>query len=626
MTVRRDNNTFDADETGSWSPSRRNWLQTLGLAGATSLAGCSGGGGGGNGTTTTTTQKDLGEGNSSESNKVDSIPEVGGTFKDAIGQGVSTLNWVYNTEDTADGIIGLMMDGSYSFKPGQELFPLWMDLSSDGNRVWTAKLRENLRWSDPYGKMTAEDWVYAIKNLHQTEWSGTAASSNWYKDGEPITVEKTGKYTFDIKLKNADPLFPKRPTLWGAYTAPKKLLKPYVDNKDVKGLKKDKKLNTFAFAGNLGPYKFEKWERKKKAVATRNEDYYLREADDVPKRFTKAPYFDKYIYNILLESSSRLSALKTGQIDTAGVPPNKAPQFKKKKGLYLNVTPQPYMVKIAYNMRANGWEPFRKRGVRQALGCAVNKKALVQGVYRGYGSPAYTWQPKWSKWYDGSKVTKYGTGDLYGPEVTRKKMRKALKGTGYKYQGDKLVNSSGEQVSLNLYFSSGQQEEKSTAQFVAQQFKKNAGIKVNIQGIPGPQFDTKYVKNSLPNGEPTYNAGDRDKAVSQKAWDMSLVYGLNTYPMTPGTNKAFFPKDGSFNYYGYNSSKYDFGKLFNQISNAKTVKKRKKLYAEIFGKISKDQPMGMLLLNSDIYGYQEGIEGPTESFYSGWDYQSWYRQ
>ncbi|MFC4549496.1 MULTISPECIES: ABC transporter substrate-binding protein [Halorussus] len=629
------NNRVDTTTQDRPGMKRRRWLQAVGLGGIAGLAGCQGTDTPQDSTTTeSTTTGDVGFGtetgtDTQTTSEMKELPKVGGTYTDAISSDITTLNPLYNTESTAGTLIMQALDSAYYFEPGQKLFPYWMDLTTDDGRVWTAKLKENLQWSEPYGQMTAEDWVYMIKEIHQTEWSGTAASTDWYRNDEPIPVEKTGKYTFDIKLPEVDPMFHKKPTMWGAQCVPKKLVKPYVDKQDVDGLKKDKKLLNLSFNGNLGPYNLDTWERSKKVVFTRNDSYYMREDTDMPKLYQKAPYFDKRVTQVIQESSSRLGALKTGQIDVAQVPPNKASQFKSRDDTYLNVTPQPYIVKIAYNMRANGWKPFRKQKVRQALGCAVDKKKLVRGVYRGYANPAYTYQPRWSQWYDSEQVVQYGTGDLYGSEVTRKRMKEALKGTDYGYNGKKLVDGNGEQVELTLYHSAGQSDEKATAEFVAQEFQQNAGIKVTVNGMPGAQFDKKYVQQSAPDKPKwnisSYNAGPRDQATSQKPWDMSLVYGLNTYPMTPSSAETFFLKKGGFNYYGYYPS-YDFKSLFSKASKTVDKAKRKQIYGEIFGKLSKDQPMGMLVMNSDIYGYRNGIVGPVEEFFSGYDEMIWYKE
>jgi len=77
---------------------------------------------------------------------------------------------------SSNSYVSLTMDGAYGVTADVEVSPFWMDLeqADDEGRVYEAALREGLEWSDPYGSMAAEDWVYHIKNIHQGEnnWAG----------------------------------------------------------------------------------------------------------------------------------------------------------------------------------------------------------------------------------------------------------------------------------------------------------------------------------------------------------------------------------------------------------------------------------------------------------------------
>ena len=605
----------------------------MGLGGAAGLAGCASGPSGTETDAETTTEEDQGfsTGTQEETTQVEELPEVGGTYTDVISSTITTLNSMYNSENTAGGLISLAIDGSYGFKPGQRQFPRLFELTTDDDRVWTANLRENLRWSDPYGEVTAEDYVYMIKELHQTEWSGTTPSSDWYRNGEPISVEKTGKYSFEVQLNEADPLFPKKPVTWGMQVVPKGLIEPYVDEQDATGLEEDQELIDLSYTGNLGAYKLEKWERQSKLTYVRNEDYYLREADDVPRLFENAPYFDRVETQIIKEPAARVGALKNGEADEVGLEPSQAVNLESNDGINLNVSPQPYNTPVFYNMRANGWEPFRRQGVRQALGCAVDKQKYVEGVQRGYANPEFTWQPQWSPWYDDSTVDKYGVGDLYGPEATRTRMEDALSDTGYSYDGETLLDPDGDQVELKLMYQAGQAIEESTAQFLQQEFDRNAGIQVNIESIDALKFVTDYFRQQQPEnpGELEWsrganNYGPRDEVTSKADWDMGLIYGLNTYPMTPTASDVFFLKDGAFNATGYYPS-YDLETLFQDARTASSREERQEILGDLFGKLSKDQPMGMLSLGTSITGYNPAVEGPEEEFFNGWNFSTWFK-
>jgi peptide/nickel transport system substrate-binding protein len=626
-----------------YRPGRRDLLKLLGVGGVTALAGCSssqgdgsdgGGGDQSGGSTTDQTTPDSQTSGAGEGER-----SVGGTYVSASSVDASSLNWISIADTTSGGYIGLTMDATWVITPEQEIFPLWADVSSDDGRVYEVSLRDNLQWGADYGQMTAEDWVYMITNVFQASdnWSGYPNADDWFRGGEPIPVEKTGTLTFEIRLPEIDPSFPFKPVLWGQNCMPKGLLEKYVPNQDTEGLKQDEEVNTLAYTGNLGPYTYEEWERESQFVVTRNDDYYLREVaanggfegydDAFAAQFAEAPYFDRYIVRVIKEESARLGALRGGDVTSAGVPPNKANQFSDIDGVYLNVTPQPFVSVLTYNQRANGWRPFRRKAVRQALAHAVNKQAIAESIYRGYAQVAQTMQPKWTKWYVDDRITNYGVGDRYGPEVTRSALADALSDTEYSYDGDTLENGNGEQVTLSLFFDQGQNTEQTTAEFVAQEFQKNAGIDVELKATSS--FIEKYASNTPSQGEEApwsagrFNGGPRDVSVSQEPWDMSLNLGFNTYPYTPASSKGFFETRGGINYYGY-VPEADIAGLYEQASQTADEAERRELFGRAFGLINDEQPFGFVTMSSSISGYRSNLQGPIEDFASGWDSQRWY--
>jgi len=568
------------------------------------------------------------------------LPEVGGTYTSALASDLTTLNSVYNSESTASAQIELAVHSAYTFRPGQNQFPRLFELTSDDNQVWVATLRENLRWSEPYGEVTAEDFVYLVQEVHQSDWANTVAASDWVQDGEPIPVEQTGTYEFQVELSNEDPLWYKKPRAWGMTVVPKDLIQSYVEAEDAEGLREDEDLVNLNYTGNLGPYDLEEWERQSRLTYNRADEYFMRdlaedEDSDVPFLFAEAPYFETLEARIIPEPSSRIGAIETGEIDSVGVEPNQAVNLEGTDGLYLNVAPQPYNRPLFYNMRANGWEPFRRREVRQALGCAIDKQTYVEGIQRGYASPEYTWQPPWSEWFT-SEVTegieRYGTGDLLGPEVTRNRLSEALSDTDYGYDGDTLLDGEGEQVELKLMYQSGEDIEESTAEFVQQAFGQNAGIGVTIEAIQVNRFVGDYWRQQQPDNpeelewnKGVNNFGPRDVATSAESWDMALIYGLNTYPMTPSSAEVFFKRDGAFNAYGYYPS-WDAESVFQEMNEATTEAAYQEAVTTYLVEISKDQPMGMLSLGSGIGAYRDPVVGPEEEFFQSWKQPIYYKE
>lgn len=620
--------------------SRRRWLQGLGVAGAVGLAGCADGQGGTDSPTgTDTDQNAVGAATESPTPR-NELPEVGGTYRVARSVSAETLNPLYNNSAGAGGIIARALDwGGYYFKPGTRVVPLHYESIEPGPdaKVWTITLRDNLRFSEPYGQVTAEDYVYQIKNLHQTDWAATADSSSWPNE---VTVEQTGELEFQVTLPSSNALYPETydPLLT---PIPKDLVKPYVEEKDLEGLQQNEELLELQFTGNLGPYTMKEWKRSDKVVLERNDDYYLKEhagSEGVPQIFAEAPYFEAYESQVVKEQSSRLGALKKGEIDSAGVPPNRVAEFEGMDSIDVKVQPTPYNQVLTYNFRDNGWSGgegnlFRNKEFRQAFACAVDKQKLLKGVFRDYGQVEQTWQPTWSKWYpeDESVIPQYGVGELYGKEATQSRMESAISDTDYSLENGRLINPSGEQVELSLYYSSGQPTEKSNAEFLKQELETNAGIKVRLEAIAGAQFARKYWQQEVPDNPDEYewsngpyNAGPWE-VTSANGWDMQIVYGLNTYPLNPTTASVFFEKDSYYNPYGY-QPEWNAKELFNEAKAATSEEELKDIFEEIFVKIAEHQPMGMLLFSSDTPGYSSDLVGPVENFHSGWNIGAWYRE
>lgn len=615
---------------------RRRWLQAIGVAGAAGMAGCTGGDGTDTATDTETEGNALGTETATPEGEQE-IPEVGGTYRTVTSSPAQTLNPLYNNEAGAGTLIGYSLDLGYTFKPGNEVMPQHYDLTTDdGGKTWTATLRENLEFSDPYGQVTAEDYVYQVQELHMADWATTADSSSWSSD---ISIEQTGEFEFEITLPTANLLYPQTydPML---YPIPKDLVQPYVEEQNDSGLQEDEELLNLEFTGNLGAYTLEEWNRSSGQTYSRNDDYYLQDATDQFALFENAPYFENLENSVVQEQASRLGALETGETDVAAVPPERVQEFDNLDNVDVYLIPQPYNEVCMYNMRDNGWNAgpgnlFRKKKFRQGLACAVDKQTLVDGVFRGYANVEYTWQPRWSRWYPGDdEVMQFGTGDLYGPEATQSRIEEAISDTDYSYDSNgNLLNPEGDQCTLTLYHSAGQNTERSMAEFIGQEFEDNAGIVVEVNAIQGAQFAREYFQQPAPENPDQYewssstrsfNSGPRE-VTSNNAWDMSVVYGLNTYPLNPTTADTFFVKDGGINAYGYYPS-WDAEGLFEEANNAESAEELEEILGEIFSHIAEDQPMAMLAFPSGRTGYASDIVGPAENFFNGWNFPGWYRE
>jgi peptide/nickel transport system substrate-binding protein len=608
----------------------------LGVGGATALAGCSG---------------NQGDGNETDGSD-------GGTDNDvyatATAASFTTLNPVYNTENGAGNAIARALDQGYTFNADNEYVPLLYDMSTEDGEVWTFEIREGLQFSDPYGEVTASDFVYLIQEIHQSSWASSAATTSW----QGVTVEETGEYEFQATLESPSLLWPESfdPLL---YPIPQDLLQPYVEEEDTEGLRQDEELLELQFSGNLGPYVLDEWQRDGGTRYSRNDEYYLRNADDLPDKFNEAPYFESAEIQVLGEQASRLGALETGEVDSAAIPPERVQEFQNKEAIYVNRVPQPYNEKISVNMRDNGWTTgpgnlFRYTEFRQAMAGAISKEELIQGVFRDFAETHFTWQPRFSDFYppeDG--IPQFGVGENYGSEFARGLAEEAFEQSehDYSFDGETMVDPDGNQVQLGIIHSPGQETEQLMAEFIAEELGSNLGIEVSVEAVDGTRFNNEYwtttefptperndegevttVPDELVdtvNGEEVEwtapsatNPGPRN-VTSNEAWDMSVVFGLNTYPRNPLTNSAFF--DGATAFYnpvGYYPG-FNAQELFDSAEQATSEEELGSALVELFENLAEEQPYIMLAFPDSTVGYREGLEGPIENFSNGWDLPAW---
>lgn len=231
---------------GLYRPNRRDLVRALGVGAASSVAGCSGafdGDGGGESARTRT-----GDGTAGPA-----PDEPSGEYVGVVGSDANSLNWLF-TNDTASGsFVGLTLDGAWAVDGDQNVFPLWAEPSTEDGRTYRITLRDNLRWSGGYGRMTADDWVYMIRNVFQGEdnWAGYTNAGDWFRQGDPIPVERIDDCTFEIRLPEVDPSFPLKPVMWGQNCLPRGILEKYVPDRDAQGLQRDEEIVRSGTPGTL---------------------------------------------------------------------------------------------------------------------------------------------------------------------------------------------------------------------------------------------------------------------------------------------------------------------------------------------------------------------------------------
>jgi peptide/nickel transport system substrate-binding protein len=350
----------------------------------------------------------------------------------SLGGEVSVLNPILSTDTSSSAVEGAIFSGLTKVNENLEVIPdlarSWQ-VSPDG-KIWTFKLRQDVRWHDGY-PFTADDVVFTFKSILNPKVN-SVRRSDYIIDGQPISFQALDKYTVRAVLPKPFAPFLVRS---GMSLIPKHLL----ESKD---------LNTAEFNRKpvgTGPFYFKDWVTGDHVTVARNDNYYL-----------GRPKLAEIIYKIIPDENARLIALEAGEVDETGIPPKDYRRLKRMPGVNVFEYDALLYTYLGLNL-AN--PKFSDRRVRQALAYATDKKQLVGLIFRGLASPAYAPSAPIS-WAYSEAVPKYE----YNPE----KAKQLLKAAG------------AENLEFTILVNQGNKEREKAAVILQQQYKK-VGVKVTVR-------------------------------------------------------------------------------------------------------------------------------------------------
>jgi peptide/nickel transport system substrate-binding protein len=264
-----------------------------------------------------------------------------------------------------------------------------------------------------------------------------------------------------------------------------------------------------------GPFKLGAWNRGVNVRLDRNNSYYV----------ANLPYLDNVTFRFLGEDqNARVAGLRSGDIDVIGynVPVEQIDALKKD----FNVVVGPSSAEATVSLN-NGRKPFNDIRVRRAFNAAMDKKAIVQGGFFGYGTIIGSFNSPGQQYY-----IDLTNRNPYNPEQAKKWLAQAG------------------QSNMKVKFTVANEfpTERRTAEIYAQQLAA-IGVTVEIELVP---FNTWIQKVFL-----------------SKDYDMTIIghaeaFDLNAYAI-----------DGY--YFNWNNAPYKA--LYEKALVANTDAERYRLYA-----------------------------------------------
>lgn len=406
-----------------------------------------------------------------------------------------------------------------------------MPVISKDNKTITFKLRKGLKWSD--GKdLTSEDVKFSYEFILDKK-----VASPRYSDFESIDkIEAPDKYTVVFKLKQPDAAI--LPNFTYGYIIPKHIWEK-VDRTKVKQADANKNP-----VGN-GPYKFVEWKPAERVVLEVNPYYYGR-----------TPKIKRIIMSITPSQAVAMVKAETGEADLVAIPESDIARMKTKSNLNVYVYDRAAFDCILYNLKT---PYFSDKRVRQAITHAMNKDAIVKGIYKGVAKVAESsYHPR--LWAYSNNVPKY--------TYSLTKAKQLLDQAGWKMGKSGVREKNGKKFEFVLLTNKGNIMREKLIVVVQTQLRL-VGIKAEPRILEWNTFLNKYV-----------TPGKFD----------AYVGGFST--ALDGDQTAFYHSDREKSY--FNKGFYKNARVDELLDKAKLTfdeKEQKMMYAEVQKLVAEDQPM-----------------------------------
>ena len=292
-------------------------------------------------------------------------PKTGGTIKVGVDENIDTLDPHNTTSIVAcsihnniyNGLLKIGYDGkSVDFKP--ELAREW---EIQGDRVHVFRLNKGVTFHNGEPCTAAEvKW-----NLERVKDKQQSPIHAWKLDLLEA-VDTPDSHTVKLTFRKPFPFI--RVALTGSTGRAGTIVSP----KAVKELGKGFGRNPVG----TGPFKFVEWKEGDSILLEKNPNYWETDAAG-----GKLPYLDRVLIRIIIEPSTLVAALQTGEVDGVG---NVSPQFMAQVRADAKLA--------AYTVTGGNWrcihfnltrEPFSDFSLRKAAAFAIDRKEIVEKVQFG---------------------------------------------------------------------------------------------------------------------------------------------------------------------------------------------------------------------------------------------------
>ncbi len=271
---------------------------------------------------------------------------------------MNSLDPAHQTSAGDEGRVAILVSNALMrYVPGAK-YDLVPDLAtgfevSEGGKVYTFKLRKDVKWHGNFGMFTARDVKWSVGRILDPE----TKSRNAGQLQEIAAVEVVDDHTVRFRLKAPSAVFPHAlATFRGGFMMSEAASK-------AQGADYGRQII------GTGPYVVEKSVLDQEVVLRRNDDY-----------FGEKGKLERITFKVIREASTATLAFDRGQLDIVAMKEreniDRYARNPKAEVRVSDVSTGVFL--LSFNTSK---APFNRKEVRQAFQHAIDKKAIVQAVY-----------------------------------------------------------------------------------------------------------------------------------------------------------------------------------------------------------------------------------------------------
>ncbi len=446
---------------------------------------------------------------------------------------------------------------------------------SDDGLTFTFNLREGMLWSDGE-PITAQDYKWTYDQMVNPDNEFPYLSQLSFI----TSYEALDDYTLEIKIDEV--YAPALGQMSGLVTP---LPKHIWENLDWGDPETNPEINSPSVVS--GPYKLKEWKRDQYAIFEANDNYW----------YHGRPNFDSYVIEIVPDQDVAYQKLKSGESDTGTILPENLEEAKNldNVNVYEWWPAAASWSYIGFNMR-DGF-PTSDINVRHGINYALDKELITDEVMLGQAKRLCGPFPPTS-WVYNDEIPCY--------EYDVDKALAAFAEAGYTYDGEKMLDENGDQLTLKLLYGPNTSKTRELMAVVTQDMLSKIGITVEIQALEWASY-LDAVQSDDPDWD--LNLGGWRATV-----EPHIMYTIWAEESIPQLNSGAYIND-------------EVQQLFTEGGQTYDPEIRKEKYGEAQRIIAEESPYVFLFYSKGWSGQNTRVQGiePT-ALGIGWNSEDWYMQ